>query len=135
MAKSAEPVEPFEPSALPCKGTQSKASDVSRRQLPDVVLTSRQLKVLRLMRDSDEELVYSKGVGYVGLKRVSPRTIFALLRAVVIKLDQYSTVGGCERYTINETGLTLLNGGGIRPQSSIRANLNDSAKESQGEGI
>jgi hypothetical protein len=61
-----------------------------------------------MMRDKDEELVYSKGMGYVDYERVSGRTVFALLRAMAISMDQFSTVGECERYTINETGIELL---------------------------
>ena len=71
-------------------------------------LTRRQLQILRMMRDNDEELVYSKGQAYVDYEQVAPRTVFALLRAMAISMDQFSDVGKCERYTINETGLKLL---------------------------
>lgn len=70
-------------------------------------MTNRQAEVLRLMRDTDEELVYERGCGYLGLERVAARTVFALLRLMAIR-----TVGGSpgelERYVINETGLELL---------------------------
>jgi hypothetical protein len=73
-------------------------------------LSLRQLQVLRIMRDTDEELVYSKGTAYVGDVKIAPRTVFALLRLAAISMDQYSQVGGCERYTINETGAELVEG-------------------------
>jgi hypothetical protein len=72
------------------------------------LLTIRQLQILRKMRDEDEELVYSKGRGYVGDEQIGPKTLFALLRVMAIKLDQFSRVGDCEYYTINETGEALL---------------------------
>lgn len=77
--------------------------------LPAVTLTPKEIVVLKMMADEDEELVYSKGVGYVGLERVSRKTVMTLLRACAISLDQFSTVGECERYTINTTGREYLN--------------------------
>ncbi len=71
-------------------------------------LTRRQIQILRMMRDEDEELVYSKGEAYVGYEHIAPRTVFALIRAMAISMDQFSELGKCERYTINETGLELL---------------------------
>jgi len=75
-------------------------------------LTRRQYQVLALMAanrdDEDGELVYERGVGYVGLERVGGRTLFALLRMAAISLAEDSEVGGFERYHINETGLELL---------------------------
>lgn len=75
-------------------------------------LTKRQLEILRLMRDSqhdeDGELVYEKGVGYVGLTRVSSRTVDGLLRNAAIHLETGCKIGQFERYTINQTGLELL---------------------------
>ena len=75
-------------------------------------ITKRQMQILRTMRDENKELVYCKGVGYVGLSPVAPRTLFALLRAMAVTMDQFSEVGECERYTINETGLEILNTAG-----------------------
>lgn len=76
--------------------------------LPKPELTARQLQVLRKMRDEDEELVYSKGTGYIGYESISRRTVFALLRAAAIRLDSCSTVGEYEIYAINETGKQIL---------------------------
>lgn len=73
------------------------------------MLTKRQLEILRMMRDQDEELVYERGHGYVDLEKVSGRTLFGLLRAFAISLDQSGKVGeGLERYYINGTGKKLL---------------------------
>ncbi len=77
-------------------------------------LTRRQAEVLRIMAadpDGDDgELVYERGEGWIGLDRVAPRTVFALLRACAISLDGGGTGGdGClERYRINETGRPLI---------------------------
>lgn len=70
--------------------------------------TKRQLQILRLMRDSDEELVYERGTGYVGIEKVSAGTVFGLLRLCAIRMEAGSEVGGFERYTINSTGRELL---------------------------
>lgn len=80
-------------------------------------LTRRQIQILRTMRDTDEELVYSKGEAYVGNEHVAPRTVFALVRAMAVSMDQFSEVGKVERYTINETGRTIL----TAPPSSMKA--------------
>ena len=76
------------------------------------MLTRRQLSVLVTMvahPDDDEgELVYERGIGYLGDERIAPRTVFALLRAGAISLDSTSTVGGVERYRINSTGRHYL---------------------------
>jgi hypothetical protein len=71
-------------------------------------LTKRQLEVLTIMRDEEEELVYERGTGYVGDSSVSGRTLFALLRCCAISAEVGSEPGGFERYTINETGRNLL---------------------------
>lgn len=71
-------------------------------------LTRRQRQILTKMRDEDEELVYSKGCGWVGYERVSKSVVFGLLRLMAIRMDQFSKVGECERYEINETGRQLL---------------------------
>jgi hypothetical protein len=63
-------------------------------------------------RDDDEgELVYERGVGYLGLSPVAGRTVFALLRLCAISLETGSVIGECERYRINETGEAYLRGG------------------------
>lgn len=62
------------------------------------------------MRDKDEELVHERGVGYVGLERVGRCLVMRLLRHCAISLDQYSSVGFYEVYTINGTGRELLGG-------------------------
>jgi Fe2+ or Zn2+ uptake regulation protein len=71
-------------------------------------LTERQLAVLRMMRDQDEELVREGLQGWVGLERTSLRTVNALLWACAISLDSFSKLGGVEVYEINETGRKLL---------------------------
>jgi len=73
-----------------------------------MILTKRQLEVLRIMRDEDEELVYERGIGYVGYSPVAARTVFALLRAMALHAEHGSEPGSFERYTINETGRNLL---------------------------
>ena len=75
----------------------------------DPRLTKRQLFILRMMHDLEEELVYERGHGYVGLTRVGKSTVMALIRAMAIRADPHSTVGKFERYTINETGRSILN--------------------------
>jgi hypothetical protein len=72
-------------------------------------LTKRQGAVLQMMVDDDGcDLVYERGVAYVGDTRIAPRTVFALVRMCAISLDSYSQVGQFERYHINETGISLL---------------------------
>jgi len=76
-------------------------------------LTKRQVEVLRTMRrfgdSEDAELVYERGAGcgWLGLDRVAPRTIYALLRLCAISGDA-SSDGKVASYIINETGLGLL---------------------------
>ncbi len=71
-------------------------------------MTRRQAEVLAIMWAADEELVYERGTGYVGMSPVGPRTVFALIRMMAISLDSTSTEGNFERYTINETGKDLV---------------------------
>jgi hypothetical protein len=71
-------------------------------------LTERQREALRLMRDTDEEMVWENGQVWVGLERFSRSTVVALIRACAVSLDQFSTVGKVERYSINSTGCKLL---------------------------
>ncbi len=74
------------------------------------ILTKRQIEILKIMYDNEDtddgEIVYDKGIGYLGLKRIAPRTIFALLRVCCISLDQFG--GGMEHYHINGTGEDFL---------------------------
>ena len=74
------------------------------------ILTKRQIEILKIMYDNEDtddgEIIYEKGIGYLGLERIAPRTIFALLRLCCISLDQYS--GNIERYHINGTGEEFL---------------------------
>jgi hypothetical protein len=80
-----------------------------------VRLTLRQREILETMArhpfDDEGELVYETGVGYLGDDRVSPRTVFALLRICAISLERDSKVGGFERYRINETGRSYVDPG------------------------
>ena len=78
-------------------------------------LTTRQREILEIMarhQDDDEgELVYERGVAYLGDDRVAARTVFALLRICAISLERDSEVGGFERYRINETGQSYVDPG------------------------
>lgn len=71
-------------------------------------LTKRQLDILTRMaahpHDEDGELVYERGVAFLGDEPIAARTVFALLRACTISLEDVSAVGSFERYRINETG-------------------------------
>ena len=69
-------------------------------------LSPRQLDVLRVMRDCEEEIVQEGLTAFLGDIHVSARTIIALLRACAISED--STSRGVHRYTINETGRKIL---------------------------
>ncbi len=80
------------------------------------ILTKRQIEILKIMHENentdDGEIVYNKGIGYLGLETVASRTIFALLRLCCISLDQYG--GRVEYYHINETGQEFLTIEGIK---------------------
>lgn len=86
----------------------------SRNPIPHAPLTRRQREVLQVMAadpDGDDgELVYERGEAWLGLDRVAPRTVFALLRACAISLegDSMGGDGRLERYRINETGRRLI---------------------------
>lgn len=71
-------------------------------------LSNRELRVLRRMRDEDEEILSDRGRAVLGYDPVSQSVIMALLRACAISMDQYSKVGKIERYHINGTGKDLL---------------------------
>lgn len=71
------------------------------------MLTKRQRQILTLMRDKNEELVYERGSGYVGLERVGKASVFALIRLMALR-HEGGDPGGFERYTINQTGRDLL---------------------------
>ena len=75
-------------------------------------LTKRQREVLAVMAahpdDEEGELVYERGIAFLGDERVSARTVTALLRACAIRND--GEAGGLERYHINGTGRALLAG-------------------------
>ena len=75
-------------------------------------MTRRQRQVLERLAKG-EELVYERGVGYVGddcEDPVSGRTVYALLRLCAIKHAAYSDTrpGGFERFEITGTGRDLL---------------------------
>lgn len=75
-------------------------------------LSTRQRQILCVMAEKrgteDGELVYEKGTGYLDLDRVSGQTVMALLRVCALRLEDGSKVGGFERYTINGTGLKIV---------------------------
>lgn len=93
-------------------GEGLKRAFAAARRSREGPLTRRQEAILRTMAehpDDDEgELVYERGVAYLGLERVAARTVFALIRLSVISLERDSVVGSFERYRINETGVKLL---------------------------
>ena len=75
-------------------------------------LTKRQLKVLCIMADNEDDdyegtIAYERGEAYIGDTRIAARTVFALIRARAISEIQY---GGklVEYYRINETGKNIL---------------------------
>lgn len=77
-------------------------------------LTPRQRDVLTKMAAAEvgsyeAELVYERGVGYLGDEEVGSKTVTALLRFAAIRVC--STSGeSVERYEINETGREILAG-------------------------
>lgn len=75
-------------------------------------LTTRQIDVLETMlaneNTDDGELVYERGQCWLGYEQIDSRILFSLVRLMAISLDQYSQVGGFERYHINDTGKDLL---------------------------
>lgn len=92
---------------------QSPACNELVAWLQGVKLTKRQAEILTAMRDApagdDEgELVYERGMGYLGTRRVSATTVMAFLRYCAISPDSTTEVGGVERYHINGTGRQLL---------------------------
>lgn len=77
-------------------------------------LSSRQLNVLREMRDAeiadnleDAEIVQEGRECYRGLVKISPATVAALLRACAISRSQVGSQG-VDYYHINETGKQIL---------------------------
>lgn len=66
-------------------------------------------RVLREMRDQDEELVYEPGGGgwWVGLKKTSGQVGNALLRLCLIHREEYEG-GRLERYSLNEDAKRVL---------------------------
>lgn len=74
-------------------------------------LTDRQHEILTVMADkadTDEgELVMEGREVWLGLERTNKATVLALLRLCAIRLES-GEPGGCERYTINATGLDLI---------------------------
>lgn len=71
-------------------------------------LTAKQARILRKMRDEDEELVFEKRNGWCGDVRVGSRLVTGLLLLMALRMDPLSVVGGVERYRINDTGKRLL---------------------------
>ena len=75
-------------------------------------MTKRQREILSIMaahrHDDKGELVYERGLAYLGNDRVASRTVFAFLRMMAISLEDGEVGVGLERYRINDTGLQLL---------------------------
>jgi hypothetical protein len=75
-------------------------------------MTKRQREILAQMAayfgEDRGELVYESGHGgWLGDKRVAPRTVYDLHRLMALHMVA-GHIGGVERYTINETGRKLL---------------------------
>ena len=74
-------------------------------------LTARQREILTIMADKahteDGELVMEGREVWLGLERTNTSTAFGLLRLCAIRLES-GEPSGLERYTINETGLSLI---------------------------
>lgn len=65
-------------------------------------------RVLREMRDQDEELVYEPKAGWwVGLRRTSGKVALQLLRLCLLRKEDYQG-GVFERYSLNEEALKIL---------------------------
>ncbi len=64
-------------------------------------------KVLRLMRDEDEDLVTEGLECWVGLTRTSRTVVHSLLGLCLIKQDEY-TVSSFRRYVLSEDGTKIL---------------------------
>jgi hypothetical protein len=75
-------------------------------------LTKRQREILQRMADDpdgeDGELVYERGIAYLGLERIAARTVNALIRLYAISVSDFESIGKYERWHINETGRQLL---------------------------
>lgn len=72
-------------------------------------MTRRQAEVLAWLKAfPNDELVYERGTGYVGLQRVSGRTVFALIRSMYLRQCHDTNIGKVEHYQINETGEDAL---------------------------
>ena len=74
-------------------------------------LTKRQVDILKQMAahldddgDDDGELIYERGVAFLGDVRIAAGTVNAFLRACVIRLESGEVGRGLERYKINGTG-------------------------------
>ena len=77
-------------------------------------LTKRQLEILQRLTDNEHDdyegmIVYEKGVAFIGDDRIASRTVFALLRACVIRKLDDSKIN-IEHYMISETGKQRLAG-------------------------
>ena len=70
-------------------------------------MTPRQAAILRMMSDSEEEIVYERGRGYVGIERIAARTVFHFLRCAWIK-SVGGKIGQVEYYAISEAGRAAL---------------------------
>jgi hypothetical protein len=111
MEKSAE-TEPFEPSALPGQGTQSKASDVSQTRPPCAICGT----ISWIPKEHTTLQGFTHECGFCKLRE--------MLRNSMVT-----------PFTYLQISRLLARVGGTHPQSSIRVNSNDSAEGSQGEGI
>ncbi len=71
-------------------------------------LTAGMERVLREMRDQDEELVYEPKAGWwVGLRRTGGKVALQLLRLCLLHGENFEG-GVFERYSLNEEALKIL---------------------------
>lgn len=81
-------------------------------------LTPAMERTLRRMRDEDEELVKATGdaFSWVGLTRVHPGTVMALLQLCLISGELSDRPGACDRFHINEDGRGVLDSADYVPR-------------------
>lgn len=87
-------------------------------------LTRVQRRVLTIMRDDDQELVYSRGGGWwLDLERTNGKLGLGLLRLMLISPDSWAS-DDYQCYWINESGRRALEG--LPPYFDCCGNYHDS---------
>jgi len=95
----------------------TKKKDLQEIEHNQSMLTKRQSEILIEMRDAEDredwaeaEIIYERGMAFLGDTRIAARTVFALIRACAISASSDSVPGSVEHYTINGTGRDLVKG-------------------------